>query len=69
MLQELLPGTVTVLFTDVEGSVELATRHGDEAAQELRRALFELVREQVEKHGGSEIKHTGDGIMLAGRPA
>jgi len=65
MLQELAQGTVTILFTDVEGSVELATRHGDEAAQELRRALFELVRGQVEKHGGHEVKSTGDGFMLA----
>src|SRR3990172_7541068 len=65
MLQELAQGTVTILFTDVEGSVELATRHGDEAAQELRRALFELVREQLEKHGGHEVKSTGDGFMLA----
>jgi len=38
MTQELPEGTVTVLFTDVEGSTDLTTRRGDEAAREVLRA-------------------------------
>ena len=39
--QELPEGTVTVLFTDVEGSTDLVTRRGDEAAREVLRAWAE----------------------------
>jgi class 3 adenylate cyclase/tetratricopeptide (TPR) repeat protein len=63
--QELPEGTVTVLFTDVEGSTDLTTRRGDEAAQEILRAQRELVREQVERHSGHEVKTLGDGFMVA----
>lgn len=36
MTQELPEGTVTILFTDLVGSTDLATSRGDEAAQDLR---------------------------------
>ena len=65
MAQELPEGTVTVLFTDVEGSTDLTTRRGDEAAQEILRAQRELVRQQVEEHSGHEVKSLGDGFMVA----
>jgi class 3 adenylate cyclase/tetratricopeptide (TPR) repeat protein len=65
MTQELPEGTVTVLFTDVEGSTDLATRRGDEAAQEILRTQRELVRQQVEQHCGHEVKSLGDGFMVA----
>ncbi|MGH2792721.1 MAG: ATP-binding protein [Actinomycetota bacterium] len=58
-------GAVTVLFTDVEGSTDLRHRLGDEAADELMRTHQELVREQVERHSGREIKWLGDGFMVA----
>jgi class 3 adenylate cyclase/tetratricopeptide (TPR) repeat protein len=63
--QELPEGTVTVLFTDVEGSTDLTTRQGDEVAREILRAQRELVREQVEMHSGHEVKSLGDGFMVA----
>jgi len=63
--QELPEGTVTVLFTDVEGSTDLTTRRGDEAAQEILRVQRELVRQQVERHSGHEVKSLGDGFMVA----
>ena len=59
-MQELAQGTVTILFTDVEGSVELATRRGDEAAQELRRALFELVRGLARTSAGVAFEDRGE---------
>ncbi len=65
MAQELPEGTVTVLFTDVVGSTDIATRRGDEAAQAILRAQRELVRRQVEKHSGHEVKSLGDGFMVA----
>ncbi|UCH87011.1 MAG: AAA family ATPase [Dehalococcoidia bacterium] len=65
MAQELPEGTVTVLFTDVEGSTDLTTRRGDEAAREILRAQRNLVRQQVEVHSGHEVKSLGDGFMVA----
>jgi len=65
MTQELPEGTVTVLFTDVEGSTDLTTRRGDEAAQAILRTQRELVRQQVEQHCGHEVKSLGDGFMVA----
>ena len=65
MAETLPEGTVTVLFTDVEGSTDLTTRRGDEAAREILRAHEELVRQQVQEHGGHEVKAIGDGFMVA----
>ncbi len=65
MTQTLPEGTVTVLFTDVEGSTGLTTRQGDERARDVLRAHEELVRQQVEEHGGREVKAIGDGFMVA----
>ncbi|MBI1886192.1 MAG: DUF4242 domain-containing protein, partial [Chloroflexi bacterium] len=61
MAQEIPQGTVTILFSDVVGSTDLTTRRGDEAAREIFRAHFELVRQQVEQHSGQEVKTIGDG--------
>jgi tetratricopeptide (TPR) repeat protein len=47
------------------GSTDLTTRRGDEAAQEILRAQRELVRQQVERHSGHEVKSLGDGFMVA----
>ncbi|MGH2727516.1 MAG: AAA family ATPase, partial [Actinomycetota bacterium] len=58
-------GAVTVLFTDVEGSTDLRTRFGDELADELLSAQETLIRAQVERHGGREVKSLGDGYMVA----
>jgi len=63
--EEPLEGTITVLFTDVEGSTEMRNRLGDEAAQRLIKAHEELVREEVGGHGGREVKALGDGFMVA----
>lgn len=58
-------GTVTLLFTDVEGSTDLRTREGDDVAHELLRAHEHLLREQVERHGGQEVAFLGDGFLIA----
>ena len=53
------------LFTDITDSTSLTQRLGDEAAQELVRAHNTIVRDALKASGGSEIKHTGDGIMAS----
>jgi class 3 adenylate cyclase len=56
---------VAILFTDIADSTALTQRLGDVKAQELVRAHNAIVREALRQHGGSEIKHTGDGIMAS----
>ena len=56
---------MTILFTDVEGSTALTQRLGDAKAREVLRAHERIVREALQSHSGSEIKHTGDGIMAS----
>jgi class 3 adenylate cyclase len=58
-------GTVTLLFTDIEGSTDLTMELGDERWLQLLRAHHALVREQVQGHSGFEVKSQGDGFMLA----
>jgi class 3 adenylate cyclase len=58
-------GTVTVLFSDIEGSTQLNERLGDVRWLELLRAHHAIVREQVHSHGGFEVKAQGDGFMIA----
>jgi class 3 adenylate cyclase len=61
--------TVTLLFTDIVDSTGLAERIGDQRWIGVLRAHDELVREQVGRHGGEEVKHHGDGFMVAFRSA
>ena len=57
-------GTVTFLFTDVEGS----TRRWESDPDEMRAALERhdrTLRDAVEGHGGWLFKHTGDGVCAS----
>ena len=54
-----------ILFTDIVDSTRLTQELGDRAAMHLLRAHDSIVRSVLARHGGSEIKHTGDGIMAA----
>ncbi len=65
MRQELPEGTVTVVFTDVVGSTVLTNRLGDEPARALLREVEGIVRGQIERHRGVEVKGLGDGQMVA----
>jgi class 3 adenylate cyclase len=58
-------GLLTILFTDMEGSTTLTQRLGDARAQEILRTHNSIVRDALKTHGGSEVKHTGDGIMAS----
>jgi DNA-binding NarL/FixJ family response regulator/class 3 adenylate cyclase len=56
---------VTILFAKLAGSAALFDRHGDEAADALRREHFAALRRAAAEHGGREVKATGDGVMVA----
>jgi len=63
-VSDLPTGTVTFLFTDLEGS----TRLWEEHPQAMRAALArhdKILRDSVEKHDGHVVKTTGDGIHAA----
>jgi class 3 adenylate cyclase len=55
----------TILFTDMVGSTSLTQQLGDARAMAVLRRHDEIVREALGSHGGSEVKHTGDGVMVA----
>ena len=55
---------VTILFADLVGSAALFARHGDEAADALRRAHLDALRAAIAEHDGREIRSTGDGLMV-----
>ena len=57
-------GVVAILFTDLVGSTEVLDRLGDDAAEELRRAHFSLLRRAVADADGTEVKSLGDGLMV-----
>ena len=55
---------VTVLFTDLVSSTELASELTIGAGDELRRAHFSALRQAVAASGGTEVKTLGDGLMV-----
>jgi predicted ATPase/class 3 adenylate cyclase len=54
-------GTVTFLFTDLEGSTRLWEEHPDAMSSALARH-DEILRNAVERHHGWIVKRTGDGM-------
>ena len=58
-------GTVTIAFSDMESSTELAIRLGDYKWVELLRWHDRVVAECTTREGGRVVKSLGDGHMLA----
>jgi class 3 adenylate cyclase len=58
-------GTVTILFSDMEGYTEKTERLGDLRAREILYAHNQIIREHVASCGGFEVKSQGDGFMIA----
>lgn len=54
-----------IMFTDIVGSTEMTARLGDRMALELLKAHDAIIRRSLEKHGGTEVKHLGDGILAS----
>jgi predicted ATPase len=64
-LRELPSGTVTFLFTDIEGSTRLLAELGPERyANALTEHRF-LIRRAFAKHGGVEVDTQGDAFFVA----
>ena len=63
-LAELPTGTVTFLFTDLEGSTRLWEEHSDGMRAALARH-DDILRRAVEKRVGVVVKTTGDGMHAA----
>ena len=63
-MSDLPTGTVTFLFTDLEGSTRLWEEHPDAMRAALARH-DEILRDAVEKRDGHVVKTTGDGLHAA----
>src|ERR1700680_3191402 len=55
--------TVTVLFSDMVGSTELADRLDPESVRRVVSRYFDAMQEVLEHHGGTVEKFIGDAIM------
>jgi class 3 adenylate cyclase len=60
-----LDGTITILFSDIEGSTAIIERLGDARWMELLREHNDIVRREKALNGGYEVKTIGDAFMLA----
>lgn len=58
-------GTVTFLFTDIEGSTRLLQSLGDAGYAELLASHRELLRSAFNATGGHELETQGDGFLVA----
>src|SRR4051794_40940228 len=58
-------GTVTFVFTDIEGSTRLLQELGDEAYGRVSGDHRRLVREAFVAHGGTEIDTQGDAFFFS----
>ncbi len=57
-------GTVTLLVTDICRSTEMASRLGDQRWLGVLQAHNALVRDQIHRHHGTEVKAQGDGFLV-----
>jgi predicted ATPase/class 3 adenylate cyclase len=64
-MRDLPTGTVTFLFTDVEGSTRLLDELGSERYAEALAKHRELIREASRAHGGVEVDTQGDSFFIA----
>ncbi len=55
---------ITVLFTDLVGSTELAASLSPEVGDEVLRGHFSVLRRAIAETDGTEVKSLGDGIMV-----
>ena len=63
-MRELPSGTVTFLFSDVEGSTRLLREHGERYAELLSEHRV-VLRDAFARHGGVEVDTQGDAFFVA----
>ena len=56
--------TVTIMFSDIESSTELALSSGDHRWYEILTWHNQMVEERVAAHAGFIVKNQGDGFMI-----
>ena len=57
-------GLVTIVCTDIVGSTRYADTLGDQRWRAVLGTHNVLVRDALVRHGGTEVKHSGDGFLL-----
>ena len=58
-------GTVTIMFTDVEGSTAMLSSRGFTLSHEIMKAYESIIEEKITEHAGRRIKGLGDGVMVS----
>ncbi len=58
-------GTLTIAFSDIESSTQRNLELGDQVWLELLGLHNTLIRRQLKRFGGTEVKNQGDGFMMS----
>jgi predicted ATPase len=58
-------GTVTLVFTDIEGSTRLLQEFGEQRYREVRDDHHRIVRDAFARHAGYEVDNEGDAFFFA----
>ena len=58
-------GTVTIMFTDVEGSTQMLSSRGFTLSHEIMKAYESIIDDKIAEHAGRRIKGLGDGVMVS----
>jgi len=58
-------GTVTIMFTDVEGSTQMLSSRGFTLSHEIMKAYESIIEDKIIEHAGRRIKGLGDGVMVS----
>jgi len=54
-----------VMFTDIVGSTALAGQLGDQGFHSVLKTHNAVIRDALNRHAGTEVKHVGDGILAS----
>lgn len=65
VIMEQLLAIRVVMFTDIVGSTALVGQLGDQRFHELLKTHNIVIREALNRYAGTEVKHTGDGILAS----
>jgi pilus assembly protein CpaF len=58
-------GTVTIMFTDVEGSTQMLSSRGFTLSHEIMKTYETIIEDKITEHAGRRIKGLGDGVMVS----
>jgi class 3 adenylate cyclase len=64
-VKDLPEGTVTIMFSDIEGFTSVTEQLGDRRAMEILLEHNDIIRQRIARSGGHEVKAQGDGFMIA----